>query len=114
MNPLPLLLGLLGASAMALVGVLSQVDPLGTNTAAYISGGAAITTSGALAYVVRMIATGKLVHREPATAEAKLLVLLDKVNETLNETLKREDDYREMLISMSKDPRGRKGAGPDG
>ena len=54
----------------AFFGIIAQAD-LNTvsNSGLLVTGGSAGVSAGALAYVVRQIASGKLVHRDVARAE---------------------------------------------
>lgn len=62
--------GALASSLAAFAGILAQAN-LGAaeNTGLLITGGASTASATALAYVIRQVATGKLVHRDVAQAE---------------------------------------------
>lgn len=71
LNPIPLLSGVFASFILATVAFLGQLDPSSTtDPATLITGASASVSAGALVYVVRQIATGKLVHRDPAIAES--------------------------------------------
>jgi hypothetical protein len=52
--------------------LLGQVSGDGSTLDTFISGGALTSTAGCLAWVVKQIVSGKLVHRDPETATRQL------------------------------------------
>lgn len=60
---------------------------------------AALTsTAGALVWVVKQVVSGKLVHRDPATATAKLADVLEESNRLQKEGLRREQVLTQILL----------------
>ncbi len=67
---------------------------------------AALTaTSGALVYVVKKIAGGELVHRDPAAAEAELAKAAVELTKIAGDAIKREETLTQLLIAERNRPR---------
>lgn len=83
----------------AVSALISQVDAANTdNVGVIVTAVASTASAGALAYVVRQIIAGTLVHRDPASAETALRELTKKVADLVDQAHHRETDYRDVMI----------------
>ena len=84
--------------------VLAQLDgSVGSNdtVTTLIPAAALTTTSGALVWVVKQIVGGKLVHREPAEAQARLADSLKSVASLAEKSIEREKIYVDLLLKRT-------------
>lgn len=65
--------------------------------------GALTATSGALVYVVRLIASGTLVHRDPAVASSRMIEVVERSNELQQRGLEREQLLTDLLLARQGD-----------
>ena len=113
MNPLGLVAivgSLFVTSTLGLVAQIAQDGAAAGDTSLWISSAATGATATALVYVVRQIAAGNLVHRNPHTAETQLAELVKRVSDLVDEGHERERDYRDLLMNRD----GRAGGGGHG
>jgi hypothetical protein len=78
-----------------------------TDLAPWVSGGGAATAVAGIVYIAKLMATGKLVARDPALEAAELKQLLDRVLTVATASGEREDAYRQLLLDgmRNKEPR---------
>lgn len=57
----------------------------GVSLAPFLTAGSGVTAAGALTYLVAQMVNGKLVARQSAEAEQKLLAALEDANEAMHE-----------------------------
>lgn len=101
---LALLVSLGGITAMVLGQAGNDSTPIG----AWVSGGGAAAAVSGIVYIARLMATGKLVARDPDAEARALKELLDQVLKLAQEGGKREDDYLQFLKSQfpsTRDPK---------
>lgn len=102
--------------AFALTGLGSSLSILGAATdpgaggeiATYVQGAGAAAAVSGLAYMARLMATGRLVARDPARVEAALLEINEKMIDLLRSSQSRETDYRELLLRRAAEAEGRR------
>lgn len=97
-----------GGWAMALI---SQVSDTGLQPVTVIPSVALTATAGALGYVVRLIARGDLVHRDPALASEQLVTALNHSTTAIQESTEairaagaREDKLLAFLLGGGRVP----------
>ncbi len=96
----------LGVTTTAASAVLfAQSATAGSDAGTVLSGGVLAAAVGALVFLVRQFGNGKLVARDPATIENKLIEALDRVTAALEESGRREDDYLDLLKAPRVDRR---------
>lgn len=88
--------------AYALVAQVSADPAIVGSPDTVVTATALTGTAGALVYVVRQMASGKLVHRDPATAEKALASALDRISKIAELSLKREDTLYQLLLERSR------------
>lgn len=100
---LPLGVALVGASGALFAQTL---DGAGTNTGTVFSGSILAASVGALVWVTKQFANGKLVARDPDTVEERLIGLVESFAETMTsvqalveKSHDREREYLELLRS---------------
>ena len=103
-NPIPIFTAAMSTFVLAGINLMGQISGSGgADSGLMISGAATTATATALVYVVRQIATGQLVHREPIAAESSLTALVDRVTDLAEQAHKREEQYESMLRKMIAD-----------
>lgn len=110
-------IGLVAAASLAMNAIgwawamIAQSDAIASGSPDTIVSATALTgTAGALVYVVRQMASGKLVHRDPATAEQQLSKALEKMTAVAESGQRREDMLHRILVAKSGiDHRGDRG-----
>lgn len=87
--------------AGAVIYQLAQVDAttVSDSPVTVFSATALTGTAGVLGYVVRQMASGKLVHRDPATAEKRLVDALDRLTRITETSLKREETLYRLFVN---------------
>lgn len=110
MFPAKLTIGLVGSLVLAVVTAVAELYAQatdGTDVGTFASAGALTTTAGALVWVIGLLASGRLVHRDPAKANKALEDQLAKVTDALDQAAKREDTFRELAFKKGPPSHGR-------
>jgi hypothetical protein len=96
--------GILASTAGHLIAQAAP-GPTGTDIATWIQGGGAATAVGVLGYIARLMATGRLVARDPAEQTAVMRDLIEKYSDTFeklaeltDQSHKREDSFHRLLV----------------
>jgi C4-dicarboxylate-specific signal transduction histidine kinase len=93
----------LSVSALGWASVLISDSSSGLTTSVLAPATALTATSGALVYVVRLIASGRLVHRDSAAANDRLREALHDATEARKASARREDLLLEALTARRRD-----------
>lgn len=92
-------------SVVSSAALFAQVSgDAGSTVTTLIPATALTATSGALVWVVKQIAGGNLVHRDPAAAEAKLLAIAERLAKVAEDSVKRESTLTSMLVARGIGP----------
>lgn len=91
-------LGMWSAATTPIWLSLAQTAP-GDAVSPYLEGGAVVIALGSLAYIVRQLTNGSLVHRDIAQTATLLSEANDRLETLLAESYKREDRYIALLES---------------
>lgn len=88
-----------GTFTASIGNVLGQTSPTTdpSTIAPWVSAGGSVTAVGGIVYIARLLATGRLVARDPAEVEKRLQTLVDEVSAVAEEGHQREVDYLEFL-----------------
>jgi hypothetical protein len=90
---------LAGAGVNSLGALLAQVPSSGGGELApYVSGAGSITAVAGIVYIARLLATGRLVARDPSIEAEALKKLADSNAELAKEAHEREANYRDLLL----------------
>lgn len=92
-----LLSGAFGA-LVSFMGLLAQASGSADNLAPWASGGGAAASVGAIIYIARLMAIGRLVARDTAVAEATLTQLTKEVTEIAKAALEQQASYHQLLV----------------
>lgn len=84
------------------------------NLAPWATGGGAAAAVGGIVYIARLMATGRLVARDTAVAEASLTKLAADLVELVKASAARETDYRRLLIERFEAGSGRRSSDRSG
>lgn len=99
--------GVLGAADIGwMVAIFAQLDGGSANASTIIPAAALTGTSGALVWVVKQIVGGKLVHVDPAKAQADLKSALDRSSVALAAAADRERALHDILLGQQRGRRG--------
>ena len=80
--------------------MLAQVDRAG-DLPSYATGAGATAAVGGLVYIARLMATGRLVARDPALVEKTLMEMTHQLTKLVESDQEHEDDYRQFLLGMA-------------
>lgn len=94
-----LLAVLTGAGMMSLSEVLAQASGAPTDLAPYVSGAGSVTAVGGIVYIARLLATGRLVARDPSIEAEALKKLAENNAHLAEEAHEREGHYRDLLLA---------------
>ena len=90
------------AAVVPVIQVLAQTTPSGSETGAWVTGGSAVIAVGALAFIARQFAAGRLIARDTAEhiknleeINAKMLVLIEDLKAVVERSERREEQLFE-------------------